>query len=138
MEGTLFGQTRDANASYPQLSATYTASANGTIIAMFSSASASSIGRPAPAWQPRQSTDRPGVARAMSQAPARIAGLADHGQPLAAGSPANLTLVDPTAEVTVDRSASRSLSRNNPWHGRTLRGAVHATVLRGRVCRTST
>jgi dihydroorotase len=69
----------------------------------------------------------------MSQAPARIAGLSDHGRPLAAGSPANLTLVDPTAEVTVDRSASLSLSRNNPWHGRTLRGAVHATVLRGRV-----
>jgi dihydroorotase len=73
------------------------------------------------------------VARVMSQAPARIAGLSDHGRPLAAGSPANLTLVDPTAEVTVDRSASLSLSRNNPWHGRTLRGAVHATVLRGRV-----
>jgi dihydroorotase len=77
--------------------------------------------------------DWAGVARVMSQAPARIAGLADHGQPLVAGSPANLTLVDPTAEVTVDRSASLSLSRNNPWHGRTLRGAVHATVLRGRV-----
>ena len=41
--------------------------------------------------------------------------------------------MDPTAEVTVDRSASLSLSRNNPWHGRTLRGAVHATVFGGRV-----
>ena len=37
------------------------------------------------------------------------------------------------ATVTVDRNASLSLSRNNPWHGCTLRGAVHATVLRGRV-----
>jgi dihydroorotase len=77
--------------------------------------------------------DWAGVARVMSTAPARIAGLAGHGRPLEAGSPANLTLVDPTAEVTVDRSASLSLSRNNPWHGRTFRGAVHATVLRGRV-----
>jgi dihydroorotase len=77
--------------------------------------------------------DWPGVARVMSTNPARIAGLADHGRALEVGAPANLTLVDPTAEVTIDRSASMSLSRNNPWHGRTLRGAVHATVLRGRV-----
>jgi len=25
-----------------------------------------------------------------------------------------------------------SLSRNNPWHGRTLTGTVYATVLRGK------
>ena len=42
-------------------------------------------------------------------------------------------LVDPTAAVTVDRDASPSLSRNNPWHGQTLTGAVHTTILRGRV-----
>jgi dihydroorotase len=77
--------------------------------------------------------DWAGVAQVMSAAPARIAGLADHGRPIAPGSPANLVLVDPAAEVTIDRSASLSLSRNNPWHGRTLRGAVHATVLRGRI-----
>jgi dihydroorotase len=69
----------------------------------------------------------------MSVNPARIAGLAEHGRQLAVGSPANLTLVDPTATVTVDRGASLSLSRNNPWHGRTLHGAVHATLLRGHV-----
>jgi dihydroorotase len=69
----------------------------------------------------------------MSANPARIAGLDGHGKALAVGSPANITLVDPGARVTVDRSASLSLSRNNPWHGRTLQGAVQATVLRGRV-----
>jgi dihydroorotase len=77
--------------------------------------------------------DWAGVARIMSQNPARIAGLPNHGRALEVGAPANLTLVDPSAEVTVDRGASLSLSRNNPWHGRTLQGAVHATVLRGRV-----
>jgi dihydroorotase len=71
------------------------------------------------------------VARAMSVAPARIAGLGGHGAELRAGSPANLTLVDPGATVTVDRDASQSLSGNNPWHGRTLTGQVRATVLRG-------
>jgi dihydroorotase len=72
-----------------------------------------------------------GVARVMSANPARIARLDDHGQPLAAGSPANVTLVDPTATWTVDRDFSHSLSRNNPWHGRTLTGRVVATFIRG-------
>ena len=47
--------------------------------------------------------------------------------------PANLVLVDPTATVAVDRDASQSLSRNTPWHGHRLVGAVHTTILRGRV-----
>jgi dihydroorotase len=71
------------------------------------------------------------VARVMSTAPARIAGLAGQGRDLAVGEPANLALVDPAATTTVDRGASLSLSRNNPWHGRELTGAVHATFLRG-------
>jgi len=75
--------------------------------------------------------DWAGLAQVMSVRPARIAGLSGHGRPIAVGEPANLTLVDPTATVTVDRDASMSLSRNNPWHGRTLTGAVHATLLRG-------
>ncbi|MCL2543477.1 MAG: dihydroorotase [Nocardioidaceae bacterium] len=75
--------------------------------------------------------DWAGVARVMSHNPARIAGLAGHGQELAAGAPANLVLVDPSATVTVDRDASLSLSRNNPWHGRELTGRVVATYLRG-------
>jgi dihydroorotase len=71
------------------------------------------------------------VARVMSANPARIAGLVGHGRQLTVGEPANLTLIDPQASVTVDRDASASLSRNNPWHGRTLTAAVHATFLRG-------
>lgn len=75
--------------------------------------------------------DWAGIAQVMSVRPARIAGLSGHGRPIAVGEPANLTLVDPSATVTVDRDASMSLSRNNPWHGRRLTGAVHATLLRG-------
>lgn len=76
------------------------------------------------------------VARVMSTRPAEIAGLAGrgnqgHGRPVAVGEPANLTLVDPAASVVVDRDDSASLSRNNPWHGRTLTAAVRATFLRG-------
>ncbi len=72
------------------------------------------------------------VARVMSREPARIAGLADQGRGLEVGAPANLTLVDPAAGLTVDRDASVSLSRNNPWHGRRFGAAVHSTFLRGR------
>ncbi|MGL4745337.1 MAG: dihydroorotase [Dermatophilaceae bacterium] len=73
------------------------------------------------------------LAEVMSANPARIAGLGSHGRPIAPGEPANLVLVDPTASVTVDRDSSRSLSRNTPWHDRTLVGAVHATIRRGRL-----
>jgi dihydroorotase len=76
--------------------------------------------------------DWAGVARVMSVDPAAIAGLGDHGRPLAAGEPANLTLVDPSATYVVDRDASLSLSRNNPWHGRSVTGRVVGTWLRGR------
>lgn len=79
--------------------------------------------------------DWAGVARVMSERPARIAGLDHgaraHGRPVAVGEPANLTLVDPAAQVVVDRAASVSLSRNNPWHDRKLTGSVVATLLRG-------
>ena len=76
--------------------------------------------------------DWAGVAQVMSVRPARIAGLSGQGRPIAVGEPANLTLVDPSAKVTVDRDASVSLSRNNPWHGRALTGTVYATLLRGK------
>ncbi|WP_340540049.1 dihydroorotase [Nocardioides sp. GXZ039] len=71
------------------------------------------------------------VARVMSATPARIAGLADQGRPLEVGAPANLVLIDPATPLVVDRDASVSLSRNNPWHGRTLGASVRATFLRG-------
>lgn len=77
--------------------------------------------------------DLAGLADRMSTAPARIAGLADHGSTLEVGAPANLVVVDTEANQTVDASASKSLSRNNPWHGMSFTGAVHTTILRGRI-----
>ena len=44
-----------------------------------------------------------------------------------------MTLIDPAARAVVDRAASASLSRNNPWHGRDLPDPVVATVWAGRV-----
>jgi len=72
-----------------------------------------------------------GVADRMSIRPAHIARLGGQGRPLSAGEPANLVLVDPAARAVVDREASLSLSRNNPWHGRDLPDPVAATFWRG-------
>jgi dihydroorotase len=72
------------------------------------------------------------VAERMSVVPAHIARLSGQGLPLAPGEPANLTLVDPSARRVVDRAASASLSRNNPWHGRELPDPVVATFWEGR------
>ena len=77
------------------------------------------------------------VARVMSTAPARIGGLAAQGFSLSEGAPAHITLVDPDREVVVDAAASRSRSRNNPWHGRALRGAVETTIFGGRITHQS-
>lgn len=72
------------------------------------------------------------VADRMSHAPAKVASLTGQGRPLAVGEPANLVLFDPERMATVDKAQSRSLSRNNPYHGRTLPDPVEATFLRGR------
>ncbi|WP_433874051.1 dihydroorotase [Sinomonas atrocyanea] len=72
-----------------------------------------------------------GVARAMSEVPARIGGLADQGRPLAEGEPANVTLVDPAARWTVDPAAQATKGRNSPFAGRELPGRVVATFFRG-------
>jgi dihydroorotase len=67
----------------------------------------------------------------MSVRAASIGSLAGHGRPLEAGEPANLTLVDPAASRTIEPDALHSRSRNTPFAGLKLPGAVHATFLRG-------
>jgi dihydroorotase len=73
-----------------------------------------------------------GVADRMSVRPARIGRLGDHGQQLQVGAPGHLTLVDPSARRVVDPTDSASLSRNTPFAGMQLPGAVVATFLAGR------
>ena len=77
--------------------------------------------------------DWAGVVDRMSAAPARLTGSATQGRPIAVGEPANLVLVDPSARAVVDRDASASKSRNNPYHGRDLPDPVVATIWAGRI-----
>jgi dihydroorotase len=67
---------------------------------------------------------------AMATAPARIAGLSDHGR-LDVGRPANLVVFDPAAATNT--SITRSKSSNAPYLGLDLTGRVELTMYRGRV-----
>jgi dihydroorotase len=74
-----------------------------------------------------------GVARVMSENPAEIVGLPDQGRPLEVGEPANLVVVDPDGQWTVEPTALASRSANTPYEAMTLPATVTATLLRGRV-----
>lgn len=72
------------------------------------------------------------VIAALSWKPAAIAGVADeHGRPVVAGEPANLTVFDPAVEWEVKPATLASKSRNTPFIGVPLQGRVRHTVLRG-------
>ena len=62
--------------------------------------------------------------------PARLLKL-DRGT-LSVGKPADLTLIDPGLEWTVDRNASLSRSRNTPFDGWQLKGRAVRTIVAGR------
>jgi dihydroorotase len=68
---------------------------------------------------------------AMSQMPAEIATISAHGRALAVGEAANIVVFNPTTEWTATQT--RSMSRNAPYLGSTMRGKVLTTLLRGSV-----
>jgi dihydroorotase len=72
-----------------------------------------------------------GVARIMSERPAEIGNLPDHGRPIEVGEPATLTLVDPDAIWTVRGDELASIATNTPYEGMELPGRVVHTLLRG-------
>ncbi|NEW70282.1 dihydroorotase [Streptomyces rhizosphaericus] len=76
--------------------------------------------------------DWTGVADRMSARPSAIGRLTGHGRPIAAGEPANLTLLDSAYRGVVNPAGFASRSRNTPYEGRELPGRVTYTFLRGR------
>ena len=71
------------------------------------------------------------VARVMSTTPARIGQLGGYESPLAVGSPAHVTLVDPLARGNGEMRYTRS--SNNPYRGRELPGEVRYTIYGGKI-----
>jgi dihydroorotase len=67
----------------------------------------------------------------LSPNPARVFRLP--GGTLAEGSPADITVLAPDAEVEIRAAALKSKSKNTPFDGWRLRGAVVATIVGGRI-----
>jgi len=72
------------------------------------------------------------IARVMSETPAKIAQLADHGRPIKENEIANLCIIDPDLEWIVDANQTNSLSKNNPYHGLKLKSKVIHTIHKGK------
>ena len=72
----------------------------------------------------------PRLLERMSTGPARALGLP--GGTLEPGRPADLVLIDPGMEWTIDAAAFISRGRNTPFHGRKVTGRVVRTMVGGR------
>ena len=68
----------------------------------------------------------------LTLAPARFLGRPDLGA-LRQGSPADVVILDPNAEWTVDAAQFASKGKNTPLDGQTLTGQVITTIYAGRV-----
>jgi allantoinase len=71
------------------------------------------------------------LARWMSEAPARLAGLDDRKGRIAPGYDADLVVWDPDAEWTVEADRLQQRHKLTPYAGRRLRGRVQTTFVRG-------
>ena len=69
------------------------------------------------------------MAQKMSYNPARVLGI-DKGS-LQPGRTADIVIFDPHKTYEIDASKSASQSRNTPFHGRRVTGAVRATIAGG-------
>ncbi len=71
------------------------------------------------------------VARVLSRVPAQIGRLAGYEAPFEVGSPAHLTLVDPSARSVFTPGSLRGKGVNSPYFGRELPGRVVVTIHAG-------
>jgi dihydroorotase len=73
----------------------------------------------------------PQVIEKMTANPAAVLGI-DRGT-LKPGRPADVTVIDPAVEWTVDVSQFKTKSRNSPFHGWKVKGRAVATIVGGEV-----
>jgi dihydroorotase len=74
---------------------------------------------------------QPAAIGGLGPTDARLGGHSAQGGPLEVGAAANLCVFDPAGTTEVDPARLASRSRNTPYAGRTLKGAVRHTILRG-------
>ena len=73
----------------------------------------------------------PQLIEKMSTKPAQLLGVP--GGELSVGSAADIVVLDPEREITVDAEKFVSRGHNTPFNGHTYFGAVCATIVGGRV-----
>ena len=73
----------------------------------------------------------PEVIRKLTVEPARLINIPKGT--LQAGADADVTIIDPTTEWTIDPTQFRSKSKNSPFGGWTVRGRAHTTIVAGEV-----
>lgn len=69
------------------------------------------------------------MAQKMSYNPARVIGI-DRGT-LQEGKIADITVINPNEEYVIDKNSFVSKGKNTPFHGKTVRGKVVATIVNG-------
>ncbi|WP_333594091.1 dihydroorotase [Anaerospora hongkongensis] len=67
----------------------------------------------------------------MSTIPARVFSLP--GGSMAVGAPADICVIDPNRQWVIDRQQMASMSRNTPFHGTEVKGAVMQTFVGGKL-----
>ena len=72
------------------------------------------------------------MAEKMSGNPAKILHLEGRGS-LAAGSEADVVIIDPDAEYEINAEEFLSRGRNTPFHGRKVKGRVLVTICGGTI-----
>jgi dihydroorotase len=72
----------------------------------------------------------PRLIQLYTENPAKLLGL-DRGT-LSAGAIADVTIIDPGLEWTIDKELSESRSRNNPFDGWTIKGRAIRTIVSGK------
>ncbi len=78
----------------------------------------------------KKAIDLARLVQLYTQNAARLVGI-DRGT-LSVGAIADVTLIDPDREWTVDKNASQSRSRNTPFHGWELKGRAVRTIVAGK------
>ena len=71
------------------------------------------------------------IVRWMCEGPARLAGFTGRKGTIAAGADADLVVFDDAGTTTITAATVHHRHKVTPYSGETLRGAVHATYLRG-------
>lgn len=70
--------------------------------------------------------------RLMCEAPAKLCGFDQRKGKLLKGYDADLCVWDPNAEFTVTPNIIHFRNKATPYMGQTLKGRVHATIVRGK------